>query len=340
MASPAVSIIIPCRNEVRHIETCLESVLAFEEPHGGFEVLVADGRSNDGTRDIVERVAKRDARVRLIDNPKRIVSSGLNVGIEAAHGEIIVRIDAHTEYAPDYVCRCVEALRETGADNVGGPWIARGYTYLQKSIAAAFASPFAVGGARGHKADYTGPLDTVYLGCWPRSVFDRIGFFDEELVRNQDDEFNFRLTRAGGQIWQSARIRSWYTPRASLWNLLKQYGQYGYWKVRVIQKHGAPASLRHLIPGLFVLFLGTSALAALFLPLARLALLGMLGLYLLAILVASLATAARSGWALLPALPAVFACYHLGYGAGFLGGVWDFVILRRRAGRFVTLTRQ
>src|SRR5262249_41370233 len=196
-----------------------------------------------------------------IDNPERIVSTGLNAAIRAAHGDIIVRMDVHTEYASDYVRQCVEVLEETGADNVGGPWIARGETYTARAVAAAFRSPFAVGNARGHDPFYEGPLDTVYLGCWRRDLLLRNQEFDEELVRNQDDEHNLRLTVAGGVVWQSPRIKSWYCPRSSLAGLFRQYFQYGYWKVRVIQKHGRSASLRHIVPVFFVLGLATGWLA-------------------------------------------------------------------------------
>ncbi|HEX2999458.1 MAG TPA: glycosyltransferase family 2 protein [Armatimonadota bacterium] len=339
VSAPVVSIVIPCRNEDCYIEECLRGVLAFDQPPGGFEVIVADGMSDDGTRNIVSRIATVDPRVRLLDNPKRNTPCALNVGIRAARGEIIVRVDAHTEYARDYLCRCVEVLQETGADNVGGPWVAKGKSYLQRAIAAAFASPFAVGGARGHRADFEGPVDTVYLGCWRKSILERIGLFDEELIRNQDDELNFRLQLAGGKIWQSPRIRSWYTPRASLRNLFRQYWQYGYWKVRVMQKHGRPASLRHLVPGCFAGTLLILALTAPFLPIAREGLAALLALYLLFLIPASIITAIRTGWSLLLALPAVFSCYHLGYGYGFLFGVWDFLICRR-GGRFTTLTRK
>jgi succinoglycan biosynthesis protein ExoA len=336
--SPVASVVIPCRNEAGYIEACLRGVLAFEAPPGGFEVLVADGMSEDGSRDIVSRVAEEDSRVRLVDNPERTTPCGLNHGIRAARGAVIVRIDAHTNYAPDYLAACLQILRETGAENVGGPWIARGQGYLHRCIAAAFNAPFAAGG-RAHLAEYEGEVDTVYLGCWPREVFDRIGLFDEQLVRNQDDELNFRLRRAGGRIWQSPRIRSWYSPRDSLGKLFRQYWQYGYWKVRVMQKHGAPASWRHLVPGGFAAsLLALAAAATIFAP-ARLCLQAEVGAYLLAVLIASLLTSSRAGWALLPGLPIVFACYQLSYGLGFLIGVWDFIVRQRASGRFVSLTR-
>ena len=206
---PTVSIIVPCRNEGPHIERALRSILDQESPPGGFEVIVADGMSNDGTRDILRRLSNADARFRMLDNPGTIVSTGLNAAVRLARGKIIIRMDAHTTYAADYVCRCLDVLRETAADNVGGPWVATGKGIIGRAIAAAFQSSFANGGARAHNPNYSGPVDTVYLGCWPREVFDRIGFFDDELVRNQDDEFNLRLVRNGGRIWQSVKIKSW-----------------------------------------------------------------------------------------------------------------------------------
>jgi GT2 family glycosyltransferase len=171
-------------------------------------------------------------------------------------------------------------------------------------------------------------------------VFDRIGFFDQELIRNQDDEFNLRLSRAGGLIWQSPRIQSWYHPRASLRSLWRQYVQYGYWKVRVIQKHGVPASARHLVPAAFVLTVLTLPIAALVWPRA-LWMWGAFGLlYSVGNLAASMKAARRSGLTLFLVLPTVFACYHLGYGYGFLRGIWDFIILRRTtAGAMSALTR-
>jgi GT2 family glycosyltransferase len=292
-------------------------------------VIVADGLSDDGTREKVQAIASADPRVRLIDNPGRFVSAGLNAAIAAARGAVIVRMDAHTEYAPDYVRQCVAVLGETGADNVGGPWIARGDGYISRAIAASFQSPFGAGAARGHDPSFEGSLDTVYLGCWRREIFHSAGLFDEELIRNQDDEFNLRLMLAGGTIWQSPRIRSWYRPRSSLGALLRQYLQYGYWKVRVIWKHGRPASLRHLVPVLFVLGLTLGWLGGFLYPPLWWPYGAMLASYGLLSLAFAARSAASRGWDLLPILPVVFLVYHLGYGAGFAMGVFDIVILRR-----------
>jgi len=337
---PFVSIIIPCRNEARHIEQCLSRILAQDYPPDRMEVIVADGMSDDGTRDILSAIAARDVRVRVVDNPKRVTPAGLNAAIKASRGEIIIRVDAHTEYAPDYVRQCVAVLKETGADNVGGPALTKPSTYMEQAVAAAYHSFFGVGGARFHQPNYEGSVDTVTYGCWPREVFERVGFFDEELVRNQDDEHNLRIVRAGGTVWQSPRIRSWYTPRGSLGALFRQYFQYGYWKVRVIQKHKLPASPRHLVPGAFVASLLGLGILSIPYPGARVILGAEVCIYALAALVASVAAAAKAGWRLLPVLPAVFACYHLAYGLGFLAGVWDFVVLRHHEGRFVSPTRE
>jgi glycosyltransferase involved in cell wall biosynthesis len=340
-ALPFVSVLIPVRNERHHISRCLEGVLSQDYPQDRVEVLVADAMSSDGTRNVLAEFSARDGRLRVIDNPERIASTGLNAAVRSARGEVIVRMDAHTEYAQDYVRECVTTLLGTEAASVGGPARTKAETYLERAVAAAYHSRFAVGGARFHQVAYEGYVDTVTYGCWRKTTFDLVGLFDEELVRNQDDEHNLRLTRAGEKVWQSPRIRSWYRPRGSLPALFRQYMQYGYWKVRVIQKHKLPASVRHLIPGCFVatvLFLGLAAPFAL--P-ALWAWAGLVGLYAFCVLGASAITAWQSGMDLFPVLPAVFWCYHFGYGYGFLRGVVDFFLRgsNRPSSSFTMVTR-
>jgi len=340
--TPLVSIVVPCRNEAGHIEVCLRNILAQDEPPAGrsFEVLVADGMSDDGTRESILKRAAHDSRLRLIDNPGRIVSTGLNAAISAASGEIIIRMDAHTEYALDYVRQCVAVLTETGADNVGGPACTRAEGYMQRAVCAAYHSPFSVGGARFHNPSYEGELDTVVYGCWWKATLLRIGVFDEELVRNQDDELNLRLSLNGGRLWQSPRIKSWYRPRSSFTALFNQYLQYGYWKVRVIQKHKRPASVRHLVPVVFAVGTTLGWLVGLVHWSLGLVYVGSLILYCLLSLIFSARAAAVSGWDLLPVLPAVFLTYHFSYGIGFARGILDFVILHRSVcGTMRTLTR-
>jgi succinoglycan biosynthesis protein ExoA len=339
--SPLVSVILPCRNESGYIEDCLKSILQQELPDGVFEILVADGVSNDGTREFLERFCAENPKVRLLNNPGRIVSTGLNAALREARGEVIVRMDAHTVYAPDYIKQCLTVLRQTGADNVGGPMCTTATTYKERAIRAVFHSPFAVGGARSHNPAYEGYVDTVIYGCWRKSIFDHVGNFDEDLVRNQDDEHNLRISRHGGKIYQTPRIRSWYHVRDSFRAALRQYMQYGYWKVLVIRNHRLPASIRHVIPAGFVGTLGLLLIAGLFWRPALAAAIALAGVYLLVVLGASLLTAARTEWKLLPALPLGFCCFHLGYGYGFLRGIVDFVLLQKApATKFVQLTRQ
>lgn len=326
---PLVTVIIPVRNEGPFIAKCLQSIFSANPVAGGVEVLVVDGMSNDGTREILGDWCRRENNLKLLDNPERTVPAAMNIGIRAAAGKIIVRMDAHTKYAPDYIKQCLAALEQTGADNVGGPARTESTGYIQSAICAAYHSWFSVGGARFHDISYEGNVDTVTYGCWRRDVFDRIGLFDEQLARNQDDEFNLRLTRAGGRIWQSPKIISWYEPRGSLSALFHQYAQYGYWKVRVIQKHRLPASFRHLVPGFYVFAMIVLALLAMLWPVAAWAWIGLFVSYAVCNVMASLLTARGNGMRLFPVLPVVFACYHFGYGFGFLRGICDFIILQR-----------
>lgn len=341
LPQPYTSIITPCRNEVDFINSLLENISRQTYPSDMIEILVADGMSNDGTRNQLAQWQSKLSNFRIIDNPKLIVSTGLNEAIKHASGEIIIRMDVHTEYADNYIEECVKTLLASKADNVGGPWKATCKNYLQCAISTAFQSPFAVGGARSHKLDYDGPVDTVYLGCWYRDKLIELGGFDEDLVRNQDDELNFRIIESGGMVYQSSSIVSWYYPRSSLLKLFKQYAQYGYWKTRVVKKYGKPASIRHMVPAIFLIaLLATSILYAttgIGFPLWFI-----LVPYLLLDLIFSAAASLRKGkLQFLPVLPLIFPIFHLGYGYGFLRGVADFILRgSRHSDSFSKLTRK
>ncbi len=248
--TPFVSVVIPMRNERVWIERCLASVLAQDWPADRMEVIVADGMSDDGSLEVVQALADRDSRLRIVRNPARIVPAGLNRAIEESRGEVVARIDAHTTIEPDYIRQGVELLRRTGAQNVGGPMRPLGGGAVGDAIATAMCSRFGIG-AYFHFAEEEREVDTVYMGMWPREVFRRVGMFDEELVRNQDDEFSYRIRRAGGRVVVSPRMRSHYQNRRSWGALARQFFQYGLWKVRVLQKHPAQMSVRHFIPPLF-----------------------------------------------------------------------------------------
>ena len=328
---PMVSVIVPCRNEKRALAPFLGSLDGQDWPADRMEILIADGMSDDGSREVLERYAKQRPGVRVIDNPSRIVPTGLNAAIRLAQGEIVVRLDVHAEYAPDYIRQCVGTLLATGAENTGGAQRAKAEGYRSRLFGAAFNSQFAAGGGKSHDIDYEGYVDTVWLGCWRTGTLLQLGLFDETLVRNQDDELNFRLTERGGKIWQSRNIVCWYTPRTKIRDLWRQYFQYGFWKVAVIRKHKRPASVRHIVPAGFVVFhLGMSGCFALASATGWSGLMaacaaiwgGATAVYAAACFAAAALVSRRNGWDLFPFLPALFVIYHVAYGTGFLAGLF------------------
>jgi glycosyltransferase involved in cell wall biosynthesis len=319
-----VTLIMPIRNEAGFIERSLGAVLAQDYPADRLEVLVVDGMSDDGTRAIVGQMLDGRRNAQLLDNPERIVPAALNIGLTAAKGEVIVRVDGHTIIEPDYVTRCVAALAETGLECTGGPMRAVGQTHFGQAVALATSHPFGIGGARFHYATEPQEVDTVYLGCWPRLALRKMGGFDEEMACNEDDEFNYRLRAGGGRIWLDPSIRSVYFCRPDLRSLWRQYFRYGLWKVRVFQKVPGSAQLRHWVPPLFALAVFGGLLTALLLPFLRPFYLAGLGLYLLAALIASAAIASRAGWRHFLRLLVVFPSLHLAYGMGFWAGIQRF----------------
>jgi succinoglycan biosynthesis protein ExoA len=321
-----VTVIMPVRNEGAFIARSLGAVLAQDYPADRMQVLVADGMSDDATREIVEELARAhpEHAVEIVDNPGGIVPTGFNAALSRARGQVIVRVDGHTVIAEDYVTACVTALEETDADNVGGRMDAEGQGRIGETIALATSSRFGVGDSHFHYASGQHWVDTVYLGAWRREVFDRVGPFDPEMVRNQDDEFNYRLRAAGGRILLTDRIRSRYYSRASMRTLFRQYRQYGFWKVRVLQKHPKQMSLRQFVPPVFAAAVVGGAVLAPTSQGVRRVWSATLAAYGLAAVTASVSVARRSGWRHLPLLPVAFAAMHLGYGGGFLAGLVRF----------------
>lgn len=315
---PLVSVVTPCRNESDHIERFLEDLGAQRCEAFDLEFLVADGGSTDGTREILDRHAATDSRLRVLDNPRRRIAPGLNTAILGARGDIVVRMDVHTRYPADYVARCVETLEETDADNVGGAWLARGETPFERAVAAVFPTRLASGGAPCRRPDLDGPVESVYLGCWRRSAFERFGLFDESLGGNEDDEFNLRTRRQGGVVRGSAEIRCWYRPRPNALALFGQHVGYGRWKVGVMRRHPTRIAWRRLAPASLVLALAMSLSLAAWMPL----LLAIPVAYMLAIVVGTGVVAFRSNmprsW---PSISLAVLAMHLGYGVGTLLGV-------------------
>lgn len=315
---PFVSVILAVRNEERCIARALDAVLWQSYPHAAVEILVVDGESDDRTCDIVTSLTFRDPRVRLLHNRLRRVACGLNVGLRAARGEVVVRVDGHCVIPPDYVATCVRLLRAGEADCAGGPVRAEGETTMGRAIALTMSTPFGVGGASFRWADAVREVDHLPFGAWRREVFEVIGEFDETLVRNQDDELSDRLRRHGGRILLDPAIPVRYFSRTRLAELWRQYLGYGFWKVRVIRKRGGwPSSPRHLVPAVFVCAtLGTLLAAALTHSwIAPACVLGPYAAFLLAAMV-QLAASLRDRAVLLA--PGALATMHVAYGVGFL----------------------
>lgn len=337
----SVSILVPCLNEQAYIGQFLRSALLLKNFGPDDEILILDGMSSDGTRDVVLEAAALDSRIRLVDNPGRTQAKAMNLGLAASKGDIIIRMDVHTEYSSEYIQQCLSVLEVTGASNVGGPALTRWKTPFQHANALAYHSPFCVGGAAFHDPDAEGLVDNVPYGCWHRSTLTEINGYDERFARNEDDELNYRIIRSGGTVYLSPRIKSWYYPRASFSTLFRQYEQYGYWKVAIIRKHHLPAKFRHLIPAIFVGFLTSLPLwlliGGILLDISIITLL----LYTFLLIFATWKATKDSPWNVKVMVPLIIATYHLAYGVGFWSGIYYFLIKGRAfetAGR-TSLTR-
>lgn len=321
-----VAVVIPCRNESHYIERCVTSVLRSDYPQESLRVLVCDGLSTDQTQDIVRVIATQDSRVVLLRNEKQTTPFALNLGIKcASECDVIIILGAHAEIATDYVRLCVENLdRDSSLGCVGGILENVNEDATSEIIGKAMSSPFGVGNAHFRTGLKSGYVDTVAFGAYAKQVFEKVGYFDEDLTRNQDDEFNYRLTKNGFKILLDPAIRAKYYVRASYEKLLRQYYQYGFWKVYVNKKHGAVTSLRQLVPPLFVLFLCTFPLF-LVVPYYWILYTFALSVYLLGANFAAVKQKATSNeyfgviWA--------FLLLHIGYGFGYIRGIFRFVVL-------------
>ncbi len=338
--TPLVSVIIPMRNEERHIAACLDSVLKQDYPREQLEVILADGMSTDRTRELAAGYTQKYPFISVVDNPLKTPGPALNIGIRRARGRYILRMDAHAEYGEDYISQCVRHLELTGAENVGGPVItcAGADTPMARCIKAITSHKYVVGGSAFRTCTTPRYTDTCVFGAWPRELFDRIGYFNEALTRNQDYEFNSRILRYGGKIFQTPAVRVWYYNQSTLGGLCRQAYRNGAWNVLMLVAHPAAFRVRHFAPFFFVLaLLGLGALSwlhpifAIGLGLVVLAYAGFLG-------VVTAQVVRQEGQDQLPLVPAAVACYHLAYGWGTFVGIWRFLIFgaadrqRARAG--------
>jgi glycosyltransferase involved in cell wall biosynthesis len=322
---PLVTLIMPIRNEAGFIRQSLRAVVEQDYSAHRLEVIVADGMSHDGTREIVESFTREYPSLRLIDNPEKIASTALNRAIVQARGQIIVRVDGHCVIASDYVRMCVKHLVEDGVDGVGGLIETVAETWVARAIAVAMSSPFGVGdSAFRTRTDLTQSADTVPFPAYRRSAIERAGAYDKEQVRNQDDEYNYRLRKLGARILLAADVRSRYYSRSSLGSLWRQYFQYGYWKVRVMQKHPRQMQARQFVPPIFVSAAIGSLVLAFFSVYGQVLLAAVGGSYIIANLTLSLLIGRKKGWRHTVLLPIIFAVLHGSYGLGFVVGVLRF----------------
>lgn len=338
---PLISIIIPCRNEEKYIEACLKSLAEDQTyPKESLEILVIDGASEDKTRKIVEEYIKKhpEINIKLLENPNKFTSFGLNIGIRTARGEIIVRADAHTQYPPEYIKVSVDYLlkgyKKEEVDSVGGvietPSIKDIATVIKdrksqiktRAIALCLSHPF--GAASSFRLGTTEPrfVDTVFAGCYKKEVFNKIGLFNENLVRSQDLEFNLRLKRAGGKILLVPDIKFRYYPKSSFWEFFQHNFLDGIWAIYPLKFTKTFFQPRHYIPLFFVLSLIVSLIFSFFLPFFRWLFFFIVGFYLLVNISFSCKIAKKErNFAYLYFMLIAFACRHFGYGAGSISGL-------------------
>lgn len=333
MRNRFVTVVCPIYQEGKFIQSCIESILRQDYPMDFLDIIFVDGMSTDQTREIVKQYSDQHKHIKLIDNPDRFVPQAMNLGIKEAKGEVIIRIDAHCVYPDNYISVLVDKLFELNADNVGGVWITNpsSNSTISHSIAIASSHIFGVGGSK-HKigANDIIETDTVPFGCYKRDVFDRIGLFDTDLIRNQDDEFNGRLIKHGGRIFIIPQIKINYFARNSLSKMIKMYYQYGLFKPLVNKKLGSPATIRQFFPFLFTLGLGIGLVLSLFSNI-------ILAIYMLCVsfyLILAFYFAFKESLRLKKAglifmLPITFLNIHISYGTGYILGIMKILFKKK-----------
>lgn len=338
-----VAILVPCRNEVDYIAELLDSIIANDFSKDNMQVLVLDGMSVDGTRDIVLKYIKAHPFIRLIDNPARTVPHAMNLGIKTADAEYIVRMDVHASYPTDYISKLIDYMERLGADNVGGRWdtVAASNRPAAVAIALVLSHPFGVGNA-SYRVDRTSTgyaeVDTVPFGCYRKEIFSKVGLYDEDLIRNQDNELNARLKKAGGKIYLIQSIVIKYYARQSYTKLWRMLYQYAYFGPLVDLKVGHPVAFRKYVPALFVLSVLLPPLGAPLFGWLPYVSLSAVTAHVLANGIVSLQLAMKNGVRLYPYLMFGFAVSHIAYGIGYLRGTVDFVLIRKHQKGPITVT--
>jgi len=328
---PLISIIIPCRNEEKFIGKCLDSILGNDYPNDKLEVLIIDGLSNDNTGKIITEYSRRYSFIKRIDNPKKITPIAMNLGIQGSKGDVIILVNAHCVLDKFFLKYSIEYLETTKADAVGGRLntINEGHSLISQTIPLAADSIFGSGGRRYRsRTDEGFVFDTLPYSAYPKEVFKKYGYIDEELIRNQDEEFNYRILKNGGKIYFTPKIKSFLNIRPSLKKLWRQHYQYGYFKPLVAMKVGATMTWRQLIPALFVSALVISGLLSFMAKLSLWLFLLIISSYLFANVIFSLSLAIKKGIRFFFSAPLVFTTLHFSYGIGYLKGMWDFVVMK------------
>lgn len=328
---PLISIVISCRNEEKCIGKCFDSILSNDYPKDRLEVLAIDGQSEDKTRDIILNYTQKHQFIKLLHNPQKITPVAMNFGIKNAIGDIIILVNAHSMLDKKFLKYSVEYLEKTNADAVGGmlSTINENNSLISEAIPLAVDSIFGSGGRRYRSRTTAGYVnDTLPYCAYPKTTFDKYGYIDEELIRDQDEEFNYRIQKKGGKIFFTPQIKSYLWVRGSLNKVWKQHFQYGYFKPLVSQKVGATLTWRQLIPGIFVGSLIATGITSFVSQKILLILLTITCLYLLVNVIFSTLIAMQKGWKNFFALPIIFTTLHFSYGLGYLKGIGAFLILK------------
>lgn len=321
-----LSVICPIYNEEKYIDKCIKSILNQDYPKDCLEIIFVDGISTDSTRNIIKQYTEQYPFIHLIDNPEHIVPPAMNIGLNASTGDIIIRLDAHAEFPTNYFNRLTNALIELEADNVGGVCMTlpTSDNIVPKAIAAVLSSKFGMGNSSFRVgAKDVQQVDTVPFGCWHRELFDKIGYFDEELIRNQDDEFNGRIIKNGGKIYLLPDVQIKYYARDKISKVSKMFYQYGLFKPLVNKKLGAPATIRQFFPPILVLGVFLGGILSIIFNVLAIPYIGILFLYIILALYSSLKSSKNFIQILVQTY--VYFVVHISYGIGYLHGIWKLL---------------
>ena len=322
MELPEVSVILPVRNEEEYIESCVYSIFKQDYPIDKMEVVFVDGCSEDRTVELLHQLSAQYPQIKVLHNPNKTVPYAMNIGIRASSASIIVRLDAHAEYPEDYVRLCVESLLLKDCDNAGGVFETRGRGFVGDAIACMLKTPFGVGNASYRLTDQDGYVDTVPFGCYRRELFERIGYYDERLTRNQDNELNYRIRKSGGRIWLNHNIRVLYYCRNTIWGIMKMGYMNGKWNVITTALVPGSMGIRHFVPFAFVLCTLIGLTGLLFNSILLSALLALMwGAYLVLDAFYAWDIAKEKGGKYLPIELLLFPAFHLAYGTGSIIGI-------------------